>query len=158
VRQPPRHPPRHPPQAWFDDQAWYPLGRHVGSTTYPGLQLTSWAIYASLQRLGVDVSVNDVCVLLPAGFGAVATTFTALLAYEATRDKNTAVAAGFMMAILPAHLMRSVAGGYDNECIAISAIVCTFYLHCRSLRTPSSWPFGFLTAVSYAYMVAAWGG
>jgi hypothetical protein len=37
---------------------------------------------------------------------------------------------------VPAHLMRSVAGGFDNESIAISAIVATFYLWARSLRTP----------------------
>ena len=28
----------------------------------------------------------------------------------------------------------------------------------RSLRTPTSWPYAFLAAVSYFYMVAAWGG
>jgi len=54
--------------------------------------------------------------------------------------------------------MRSVAGGFDNESIAISAIVATFYLWARSLRTPRSWPFGILAGMSYVYMVAAWGG
>lgn len=26
---------------WFDERAWYPLGRIVGGTVYPGLMLTS---------------------------------------------------------------------------------------------------------------------
>jgi len=26
---------------WFDDKAWYPLGRIVGGTIYPGLMITS---------------------------------------------------------------------------------------------------------------------
>lgn len=26
---------------WFDDRAWYPLGRIVGGTVYPGLMITS---------------------------------------------------------------------------------------------------------------------
>ena len=30
---------------WFDDKSWYPLGRHVGSTVYPGMMVTSGFIY-----------------------------------------------------------------------------------------------------------------
>ena len=54
--------------------------------------------------------------------------------------------------------MRSVAGGYDNECIAVAAIVATFYLWCRSLRNQRSWPIGIIAGIMYVYMVAAWGG
>ena len=61
-----------PWQAWYDEKAWYPLGRHVGSTTYPGLQLTSWLIFNIVNRF-TEMSLNDVCVFIPAGFGAVAT-------------------------------------------------------------------------------------
>ena len=96
-------------QAWYDDKVWYPLGRHVGSTTYPGLQLTSWMLYRAC-NLVTTISLNDVCVLIPAGFGAIATAFTGLLSWEVTRSANAAVASTFFMAILPAHLMRSVAG------------------------------------------------
>ena len=109
-------------QAWYDHECWYPLGRHVGSTTYPGLQLTAWAIYEVLQRI-VPTSLNDVCVLIPAGFGAVAALFTGALAAEVSGSANAGVAAAGLMAILPAHLMRSVAGGFDNESIAICAMV-----------------------------------
>ena len=62
------------------------------------------------------------------------------------------------MSIIPAHLMRSVAGGYDNESVAVAAIVGTFFFWCRSLRHDSSWPVGVLTGFSYIYMAAAWGG
>ena len=30
---------------WFDDRAWYPLGRIIGGTIYPGLMVTSAAFY-----------------------------------------------------------------------------------------------------------------
>merc|ERR1719230_2516172 len=40
----------------------------------------------------------------------------------------------------------------------MAAICCVFWLWMRSVRTPSSWPFGILTGLSYVYMVAAWGG
>ena len=37
---------------WFDDEVWYPLGRHVGSTTYPGMMLTATAIHKFLILIG----------------------------------------------------------------------------------------------------------
>ena len=124
-------------QAWYDHECWYPLGRHVGSTTYPGLQLTAWAIYEVLQRI-MPTSLNDVCVLIPAGFGAVAALFTGALAAEVSGSANAGVAAAGLMAILPAHLMRSVAGGFDNESIAICALVSTFYFWTKSRSNQSA--------------------
>ena len=69
---------------------------------------------------------------------------------------------------VPAHLQRSVGGGFDNESVAISALVATFYCWCRALRstpessdghaTVGSVVFGALTGLCYIYMVAAWGG
>jgi dolichyl-diphosphooligosaccharide--protein glycosyltransferase len=79
---------------------WYPLGRHVGSTTYPGLQLTAWGLSELLNKqLGVEISLHDVCVFLPAGFGALATALTGLLAWECTNSADAAVAATFFMSI-----------------------------------------------------------
>ena len=64
-----------------------------------------------------------------------------------------------MMAIVPAHLMRSVGGGYDNESVAVTAMTLTFYFWVRSLRDDNSAvKFGFLAGLAYFYMVATWGG
>merc|ERR1740138_789902 len=54
--------------------------------------------------------------------------------------------------------MRSVAGGFANESIAVMAIIGTFYFWVRSLKSDSSWPVGVLAGISYIYMVLAWGG
>jgi dolichyl-diphosphooligosaccharide--protein glycosyltransferase len=40
---------------WFDDRSWVPLGRPVGTTIYPGMQVTAAAIYRALQALGFDI-------------------------------------------------------------------------------------------------------
>ena len=202
---------------WFDTEVWYPLGRPVGTTTYPGMMLTSAWIHRALnvrppfplaaarytgsssrwltpcwwpQDFGYEMSLNDVCCYIPAWFGVLAcvltnlrrqqaasrrpccapaspdrdlvthrrTLFTYGLAYEAFQSPNVAVTAAGIMSILPAHLMRSVGGGYDNESIAVAAIVGTFYFWCRSLRHDSSWPIGMLAGFAYIYMAAAWGG
>ena len=146
---------------WYDHESWYPLGRPVGTTIYPGMQFTAAGIFRALDALGFDVSLNDVCVFIPAGFAVIATLFTALIAREAAVGKHKATAfavTAAVMAILPAHITRSVAGGFDNESVAVTAIVATFFWWIRSLRTEQSWPFAFAAALSYGYMVAAWGG
>jgi len=143
---------------WFDYMSWYPLGRPVGSTIYPGMQITAVAIFHGLEYLGVPMSLNDVCCYVPAWFGVSATMFLGLLTYECTGNADYGVASAAIMAIIPAHIMRSVGGGYDNESIAMTAMCMTFYFWCRSLRTDSSWPIGAIAGLAYVYMVAAWGG
>ena len=120
--------------------------------------VTAAAIYRTLQFFNLDISLNDVCVFIPAGFSILSCLFTMGIAYEASRSANAAILAAAFMAIIPSHLMRSVAGGYDNESVAVAAICSTFYLWIRSQRSTSSWPFAILSGLSYFYMVSAWGG
>jgi len=178
---------------WFDYMSWYPLGRPVGTTIYPGMQVT--AVWIKNHVL-LDWSINDVCCYIPVWFGVLASVITGLIAYEASIPENSSNSViGFvadiikgditkietkpsswaaspalecfivtlgLMAIVPAHLMRSIGGGYDNESIAMTTMVLTFYLWMRSIRTTDglrdSIGFGFLAAVGYFYMVATWGG
>jgi len=143
---------------WFDYESWYPLGRPVGSTIYPGMQIVSVTIFNTLESLGMPMSLNDVCCYVPVWGGCCATIFLGLLTYECTANATYATAAAAIMSIIPAHIMRSVGGGYDNESVAMTAMMMTFYFWCRSLRTENSWIFGVLTGAAYVFMVATWGG
>ena len=49
-------------------------------------------------------------------------------------------------------------GGYDNESIAMTAMMMTFWLWAVSLRSESTKWVGVFTGLAYVYMVAAWGG
>merc|ERR1711991_80683 len=122
----------------YDERSWYPLGRPVGTTIYPGLQILSALVYHSLNQFGWDISLNDVCVYQPAWFSIVTCLFTFGITYECSRSTTAGLASSFIMAIVPAHIMRSVAGGYDNESIAIGAMCMTFYFWVRSLRSAKS--------------------
>lgn len=63
---------------WFDPTAWYPLGRVVGGTVYPGLMATSGVIYNLLHAINLPVDIRNICVLLAPGFSA----FTAWATYQ----------------------------------------------------------------------------
>ena len=65
--------------------------------------------------------------------------------------------AAFFIAIVPSYMSRSVAGSYDNEGVAIFALVFTFYLYIRAQRLGTILS-GSLAALSYFFMVASWGG
>mmetsp|Transcript_15450 Transcript_15450/g.38925 ORF Transcript_15450/g.38925 Transcript_15450/m.38925 type:complete len:973 (-) Transcript_15450:115-3033(-) len=177
---------------WFDYKVWYPLGRPVGTTIYPGMQFT--AVY--IKRFLLDGwSLNDICCYIPTWFGAIATILVGVLTYECSIPENASssllewmvalvrgtsspsqnrsapMSSGFfspalesaccamgMMAIVPAHLMRSIGGGYDNESIANTAMLLTFYFWARSLRNEASAWIGAIAGLAYFYMVATWGG
>jgi dolichyl-diphosphooligosaccharide--protein glycosyltransferase len=144
--------------AWFDYMSWYPLGRPVGTTIYPGMQITSVLIYNAMQAFGYNMSLNDVCVYVPVWFGVVATLLLGFIAYECSGSLNAGVAGALVMSMIPAHTMRSVGGGYDNESVAMTAMCLTYYLWVRSLRSSASWPIGIAAGLAYIFMAASWGG
>lgn len=80
---------------------------------------------------------------------------TAIAAFLLTREVWNAraglLAAGFI-AIVPGYISRSVAGSYDNEGIAIFALLFTYFLWLRSVKTGSVF-WGTAAALSYFYMV-----
>lgn len=67
-------------------------------------------------------------------FGAIASILTGILTLEVTKSHTSAVFATGIMGIVPAHLMRSIGGGYDNESIALTAMMMTFLCWVVSLR------------------------
>ncbi len=148
--------------------SWYPLGRPIGTTIYPGMQITAVWLWELMKGTPLAMSLNDVCCYIPAWFGVSSSIFLGLLTGECSGSWNAAVAAAGIMAVIPAHIMRSVGGGYDNESVAVTAMCMTFYFWCRALRpgnkedgsraTDGSWPIGIVAGLAYIYMVAAWGG
>ena len=46
--------------------SWYPLGRPVGTTIYPGMQLMAVSIWKAINAIGAAMSLNDVCCYCPA--------------------------------------------------------------------------------------------
>ncbi|ELP94622.1 dolichyl-diphosphooligosaccharide--protein glycosyltransferase subunit STT3A, putative [Entamoeba invadens IP1] len=140
---------------WFDETAWYPLGRIVGTTVYPGLMYTSVFFYRVLEFLHLTVDIKDICVFLGPVFAA----FTVIVGYKMTLEVSTqgaAYIAAFMIAIVPGYISRSVAGSYDNECISIFALLFTFYMWIKAVKTGSPLR-GIMTAVAYYYVALSWG-
>ncbi|CAH7690844.1 dolichyl-diphosphooligosaccharide-protein glycosyltransferase [Phakopsora pachyrhizi] len=158
---------------WFDETAWYPLGRVVGGTIYPGLMVTSGLIWNAFRLFNIPVDIRNVCVLLAPGFSGLTAYATYLFARELGQKTNskgqaqtktagetgegTGLWAALFIGIAPGYISRSVAGSYDNEAIAIFILMSTFCLWIKALKQGSAF-YGSMTALFYFYMVAAWGG
>ncbi|KFA52491.1 hypothetical protein S40293_05642 [Stachybotrys chartarum IBT 40293] len=142
---------------WFDDRTWHPLGRVTGGTLYPGLMVTSGAIYHALRALTIPVDIRNICVLLAPAFSGLTAYASYLLTNEMTTSPSAGLLSAAFMGIAPGYISRSVAGSYDNEAIAIFLLVFTFYLWIKALKL-GSMLWGALCALFYGYMVASWGG
>ena len=136
---------------------WHPLGRVTGGTLYPGLMVTSGAIYHLLRLLSIPVDIRNICVLLAPAFSGLTAFATYLLTSEMSTSPSAGLLAAVFMGIAPGYISRSVAGSYDNEAIAIFLLVFTFFLWIKSVKNGSAM-WGALTALFYGYMVSAWGG
>ena len=141
---------------WFDDRAWYPLGRIIGGTIYPGLMITASFFYHILNAINVTIDVREVCVFLAPAFSSLTAIITYLLTSELYSTGAGLCAAG-MIAIVPGYISRSVAGSYDNEAIAIFCMLFTYYLWIKSVKTGKIY-WAALCSVAYFYMVSSWGG
>ncbi|CAJ0750535.1 23618_t:CDS:1, partial [Entrophospora sp. SA101] len=85
---------------WFDERSWYPLGRVVGGTVFPGLMVTSATIYNVLHSLNFPVDIRNICVLLAPLFSA----FTAYAAYLLTaeiKDSSAGLLAAAFIGVVP---------------------------------------------------------
>lgn len=141
---------------WFDSTCWYPLGRIVGGTIYPGLMVTAGATYWILHFFRFSVQIRNVCVLLAPWFASNTAIATYFFTKETYNAKAGLIAAAFV-AIVPGYISRSVAGSFDNEGIAIFALILTYFMWTRAVNT-GSMLWGAAAALSYFYMVTAWGG
>ena len=141
---------------FFDTLTWYPLGRIVGGTVYPGLMLTASTMHSLLNRLNLHVNIKDACVFTAPFFSALSTLAGYALVRE-TRSHRAGLCASAFVALVPSYVSRSVAGSFDNEGIAIFALLFTFFAYTRTLNT-ASLLWGSVLALSFFYMVMSWGG
>lgn len=85
--------------------------------------------------------------------------FTSIAAFLLTREvwnSRAGLLAACFIAIVPGYISRSVAGSYDNEGIAIFALLFTYFLWLKSVKTGSVF-WATAAALSYFYMVGAGG-
>eukprot|EP00889_Picochlorum_renovo_P001289 jgi/Picre1/28319/NNA_003725.t1 len=101
---------------FFDSFTWYPLGRVIGGTMYPGLIFTAGAVWNLLNWLRIPIHVQEVCVFTAPVFAAFCAIATFLFMKE-VRGTGAGLASAALISVVPSYISRSVAGSYDLEAL-----------------------------------------
>lgn len=132
---------------WFDPESWYPLGRLVGETTYPGIMFTSAFLQSLFAFFLIPIDIRNVCVFIGPIFASLTSISSFFLTKEVTGRSDSGLLTALFIAIVPGYISRSVAGSYDNEAVAIFALITTFYFYLKALNSVSRKPFKFFYRV-----------
>jgi dolichyl-diphosphooligosaccharide--protein glycosyltransferase len=142
--------------SWHDTMSWYPWGRNIATSSYPGVPFTGAFVYSVARALGLDVTVYQVCLYFPVLMGAV----TCVVAYFLGRDlggSSTGLIAAFFMAISEAFIGRTSLGFYDTENIGIFGMVAISLFYLRSLDSDRSLNerviYGIVAGLSLGYTI-----
>ncbi len=95
---------------WFDSESWYPLGRVIGGTVYPGIMSTAATLFWVCQKLMIPIDIRNVCVFLSPLFSTFTALSTYLLTNEVTGKHYAGLFSAFFVSIVPSYMSRSVAG------------------------------------------------
>nr|XP_042707908.1 dolichyl-diphosphooligosaccharide--protein glycosyltransferase subunit STT3A isoform X2 [Chrysemys picta bellii] len=134
---------------WFDDRAWYPLGRIIGGTIYPGLMITSAAIYHVLHFFHITIDIRNVCVFLAPLFSS----FTTIVTYHLTKELKVSSWGGyvFLINLIPLHVLVLMRTGRFSHRIYVA--YCTVYCLGTILSMQISFV-GFQPVLSSEHMAA----
>jgi len=147
---------------WQDYSTWYPEGRPVASSSQDGLHFAGATLYLiSKHLLGINYSLYDFTVLLPAVFGALTT-----LAVFFLVKKISGVPAGLLAALVidfsPPIIQRGTLGWYKSEPLALLLVTLGSYVFLKLYDEKSSriklTIMSIISGLLLGYSNSAWGG
>jgi dolichyl-diphosphooligosaccharide--protein glycosyltransferase len=145
---------------WHTTREWYPTGRDIGLTSFPGVAFTGAVVYHIARVLGLNVSVMDVTIVFP----ILAAALTCIVIFFLGREvegNGVGLLAALFLALSPAYIGRTSLGFYDDETIGILGILLVFLFYLRALKSESKLSVSILYSIvgglSLGYVFASWG-
>jgi len=145
--------------SWFyygvDKTMWYPSGRDIPATAYPGVAFVGAFVYLIIQSLGINAPVMYIVGFIPP-FSAAITTILIYFIGKEIHSKTTGLIASFLFAISAATVGRTVYGFYDDDSISQIYISLFAYGLIKSFKETSlKWPI--LIGISLSLLSITWG-
>eukprot|EP00920_Eleutheroschizon_duboscqi_P033478 GHVT01080575.1.p1 GENE.GHVT01080575.1~~GHVT01080575.1.p1 ORF type:complete len:376 (-),score=17.97 GHVT01080575.1:525-1652(-) len=117
---------------------------------------TSKIIFDILHMCGLVINIKDICVFIGPAFSGLTAIASYLFAKEVSGSSGAGLFAALFTGISPAYLSRSVAGSYDNEAVAIFAMVFAFYCWIYAVNH-GTMIHAAMASLATFYMVTCWG-
>ncbi len=143
----------------LDKKFWYPYGVDIRKIFLPGVSLTGDVVYRVARALGINVTLLEACVYTP----AIVSSFIVFAAYllgRAVKDEYVGLAAAAYAAVVPAFVMRSTAGWFDDESVSVPLIVLGLALYIMSLGADKLYKrilYAALAGLSLGFVAWTWG-
>lgn len=145
---------------WHDYTSWYPHGRDIGRTAFPGLPFMAAFLYHLLHGIGIEIDALELAAIFPVLMSLIAIFFAYLLGKE-VGGKPAGLFAAFFMAISRAHVERSLFGWFDDESIGIPLIMIGLWAYINAIKDERSRlgavAYSILSGFSFGYLAASWG-
>ncbi len=145
---------------WHDNLSWYPMGRDIATTAYPGIPFTAAFLFGVAKIFISNLTVLDVALYYPV-FMAVLTIIAIYFLGKEVAGGSAGMFAALFMAISPAYIRRSTFGFFDTENIGIFAIVLTslFFLRANDDKNKieKKLIYAILSGLSLGLIYASWG-
>jgi dolichyl-diphosphooligosaccharide--protein glycosyltransferase len=145
---------------WHDTMSWWPWGRNIARSSFPGVPFSGAFVYQVLKTFGFNFTVHDVCLYFPVLMGVI----TCLVIYFLGKDlggSSVGLFAAFFMAISEAFIARTSLGFYDTENIGLFGLTATslFFLRSIDQERPFKHKIAYAVAsgLSLGYLFASWG-
>lgn len=146
--------------SWHDTASWYPFGRDVGRTAFPGLPFLAAFLYHVLHGIGVRVSPLELAAFIPPIFGVVAVLAAYLLGRE-VGGKPAGFFAAFFLALSSASIGRTHLGWFDDESISIPLMLLGLWAYIEAIKSGRSHRgtvgYALLSGLLLGYLAATWG-
>ena len=146
--------------SWHDTTSWYPFGRNVGKTAFPGLPFFAAFIYHSLHGLGIELNPLELAAFIPPMLSIIAIIFAYLLGKE-LGGKPAGLFSAFLLALSRAHVERSLLGWFDDECIGIPLMLIGIWAYIQAIKDERSWKesiaYSVISGFALGYLSASWG-
>jgi len=145
---------------WHDTLSWYPMGRDVPESSFPGLPFSAAFAHTLIHAFGFNISVYDLCIFFPLLMAGL----TCIVSYFLGRDLGGGSAGlftAFFMAVSTAFISRTHLGFFDTENIGIFGMVTTSLFFLRSIEKDKTLfkraLYAIAAGLSLAYLFASWG-
>ncbi|NVM31548.1 MAG: hypothetical protein HWN65_22110 [Candidatus Helarchaeota archaeon] len=142
--------------SWHETMSWYPTGMDMGPYLFLGTPFAGAFFYHAFQFFGLNISIYDTCVVVPAIIGALSCVGMYFLGKELAGNKKTGLLAAFFLAICVGFQSRTIAGFYDNEAVGLFGMIVFFFFFLKALKTGSI-PYSILSGFSLALLSTSWG-
>ncbi len=157
---------------WQDTMSWWPWGRDVAPTSFPGLALVAATLYNILNALGVPMVpayaagplASDGLYNFVIMFPVIMATITCLAIYFWGKDiggKEVGLFTAFFLALNGSYIGRTSLGFFDDETVGVLSIILysIFFLRAIEKEKPmkSCLIYSIASGLSLGFLFTAWG-